>query len=55
MMNPIMDEYHGQGGYYILDAKTGKRQLIRRTEPAVLPALETDGQANQEEPDSGQG
>jgi hypothetical protein len=31
-----MDEYHGQGGTYLLDIKTGKRKLIERTEPATL-------------------
>jgi hypothetical protein len=29
-----MDEYHGQGGTYLLNPKTGKRKLIERTEPA---------------------
>ena len=29
-----MDEYHGIGGTYLLDPKTGKRKLIERTEPA---------------------
>jgi len=28
------DEYHGQGGTYLVDPKTGKRKLIERTEPA---------------------
>lgn len=27
------DEYHGQGGTYLLDPKTGKRKLVERTEP----------------------
>lgn len=33
-MMATMDEYHGQGGTYLLDPKTGKRKLIERTEPA---------------------
>ena len=27
------DKYAGQGGKYLLDAKTGKRKLISRTQP----------------------
>ncbi len=30
-MMATMDEYHGQGGAYVLDKKTGKRKLIERT------------------------
>lgn len=33
-MTATMDEYHGQGGTYLLDPKTGKRKLLERTEPA---------------------
>lgn len=33
-MATMVDEYHGQGGTYLLDPKTGKRKLIERTEPA---------------------
>jgi len=29
-----IDEYHGQGGTYLQDPKTGKRKLVERTEPA---------------------
>ena len=28
------DKYFGQGGSYILDPKTSKRKLVRRTQPA---------------------
>jgi hypothetical protein len=35
-MMATMDEYHGQGGTYLLDPKTGKRKLIERTEPATF-------------------
>ena len=28
------DKYSGQGGHYLLDPKTGKRKLIRQTQPA---------------------
>lgn len=30
------DEFHGVGGEYLLNPKTGKRTLIQRTEPAQL-------------------
>jgi hypothetical protein len=33
-MGTILDEFHGVGGSYLLDPKTGKRKLIERTEPA---------------------
>ena len=29
------DKYAGQGGHYLLDPKTGKRKLIRQTQPAT--------------------
>tara|TARA_B100000212_G_scaffold335083_1_gene306588 strand:- start:1491 stop:1634 length:144 start_codon:yes stop_codon:yes gene_type:complete len=29
------DKYSGQGGHYLLDPKTGKRKLIRQTQPAT--------------------
>ena len=29
-----VDEYHGQGGSYILDVKTGKRTRVEETAPA---------------------
>ena len=28
------DKYAGQGGSYLIDPKTGKRKLIRQTQPA---------------------
>jgi hypothetical protein len=28
-----MDQYHGQGGTYLLDPETGERVLLERTEP----------------------
>jgi len=36
------DEYHGQGGTYLVDPKTGKRRLLEgsRTEP--FPATRTE-------------
>lgn len=57
MANTI-DEYHGQGGTYLLDLKTGKRKLIERTEPADTPAhatpeVTTDGSDSQA-PDPGE-
>lgn len=33
-MATMEDEYHGEGGSYLLNPKTGKRKLIERTEPA---------------------
>lgn len=30
-----VDEFHGQGGCYVMDPKTGKRKLVQRTEPAA--------------------
>ena len=53
-----MDEYHGIGGTYLLDPKTGKRKLIERTEPAkpLNPEPEdlSNGSALTETPDSGE-
>lgn len=34
---PEPDEYHGQGGAYVIDPATGKRILIERTQPADKP------------------
>jgi hypothetical protein len=55
----MIDEYHGQGGTYLLNLKTGKRKLIERTEPATLsePEFEdlSDGSADPEAPAAGQG
>lgn len=52
-----MDKYHGQGGSYLLDPKTGKRKLLKRTEPgqSTQPASEelSNGIADEKAPDSG--
>lgn len=32
----VVDEFHGQGGTYLLDPATGIRTLVERTEPASL-------------------
>lgn len=52
-----MDKYQGHGGTYLLDPKTGKRKLIKRTEPATHPETATEelsnGIADEEAPDSG--
>ena len=32
----VVDEFHGQGGTYLLDPATGIRTLVERTEPAPL-------------------
>lgn len=52
-----IDEYHGQGGTYLQDAKTGKRQLIERTEPAqqtISPEVTSDAAPKSETPDPGE-
>lgn len=55
----MVDEYHGQGGTYLLNLKTGKRKLVERTEPAQLsePEFEdlSDGSADPETPAAGKG
>jgi hypothetical protein len=52
VMATMVDEYHGQGGTYLLDPKTGKRKLIERTEPAnpsqPPTEVESDGSDTQE-------
>lgn len=55
MMATMMDEYHGQGGSYLVDKKTGKRKLIQRTQPApTLQSEVTDDAAlHPETPDPG--
>lgn len=54
-MTATMDEYHGQGGSYLVDKKTGKRKLIHRTQPAPTPQPEVtdDAAVHPETPDSG--
>lgn len=32
----LVDEFHGQGGTFLLDPATGIRTLVERTEPASL-------------------
>ena len=32
----VVDEFHGQGGSYLLDPATGIRTLVERTKPAPL-------------------
>jgi hypothetical protein len=52
----MVDEYHGQGGSYVLDPKTGKRKLIEPTEPATqtlnIEEL-SNGSPDPQAPDSG--
>lgn len=56
-MASMVDEYHGQGGSYLLDPKTGTRKLIERTEPAQPSQPETEVESNAapepQTPDSG--
>lgn len=33
------DNYEGQGGSYLVNAKTGKRELVERTEEAAAPVV----------------
>ena len=53
-----VDEYHGQGGTYLLDRKTGKRKLIERTEPAQpsepQPEVTSNAAPESQTPDSGE-
>jgi hypothetical protein len=41
-MGTILDEFHGVGGSYLLDPKTGKKTLIERTEPAQFSEPPTE-------------
>jgi len=46
------DEFHGIGGSYIADPKTGKRKLVQRTEEqaepvAPAPAIEDTEKAGE--------
>ena len=56
VMAIIMDEYHGQGGSYLLDPKTGKRKLIEQTKPALPQSTEelTDATTNTQTPAASQ-
>ena len=56
MMAISPDEYHGQGGTYLLNPKTGKRQLIERTEPDAQPQPEvtSDAAPDSQAPDPGE-
>ena len=46
MAATMVDEYHGQGGTYLLNPKTGKRKLIERTEPAQPSEPKTEVTSN---------
>jgi hypothetical protein len=51
----MVNEYHGQGGSYVLDPHTGELKLIERTEPAQPSSLEelTDAAPEPQTPDPG--
>lgn len=52
-----IDEYHGQGGTYLLDPKSGKRKLVERTEPGqpqIQPEVTSDAAPDSQAPDSGE-
>ena len=58
-MATMVDEYHGQGGTYLVDPKTGKRKLVpgSRTEPAPQPSNTeelTDATPEPQTPDPGE-
>jgi hypothetical protein len=57
-MATMVDEFHGQGGTYLVDSKTGKRKLVEgsRTEPAPQPSTEvtTDATPEPQTPDPGE-
>lgn len=56
-MATTVDEYHGQGGSYLLDPKTGKRKLVERTEPGQpqpQPEVTSDAAPLEKAPDSGE-
>lgn len=56
-MATTVDEYHGQGGSYLLDPKTGKRKLVERTEPGQpqpQPEVTSDAAPVSQAPDSGE-
>lgn len=40
-----VDEYHGQGGSYLLNNKTGERKLMERTQPVATPQPEVTSDA----------
>ena len=55
----MTDEYHGQGGSYVLDEKTGKRKLLERTSAEctmdqLLTEASTNGTAKPQTSDSGE-
>jgi hypothetical protein len=41
-MNETIDEFHGQGGSYTADPKTGKRTLVSRTLDQAEPVAPAD-------------
>jgi hypothetical protein len=41
-MGTILDEFHGVGGSYLLNPKTGKRTIIEQTLPAQPSELPTE-------------
>lgn len=56
-MAATIDEYHGQGGTYLRDPKTGKRKLVERTEPGnpnPAPEVTSDAAPDSQAPDSGE-
>ena len=48
MSQQTNDEFHGIGGSYIADPKTGKRTLVERTQEAEAVAAEPQPTTEQE-------
>lgn len=42
----MSDEYQGQGGSYVIDPVTGKRELVERTEEAPAVAVDQPVEEN---------
>jgi hypothetical protein len=52
MDNQVIDRYHGQGGSYVVDPQTGKRELVHRTqhEADAIAGERVLGSAKEEAP-----
>lgn len=53
-MTDFNDEFYGQGGSYIADPKTGKRQLVERTQEPTTAAEQPAPAAEQTAPLEGE-
>lgn len=48
----MIDEFHGQGGSYILDPETGVRVLVERTAPPETQEVISNGSSDSQASDS---